>query len=106
MVSCRPSGAGLRVIQELRMTLCPRSGALLLPQGCDMSGPAQNRPAPGRIIVLAGGTSAEREVSLSSGAAVHAALCERGLKAELVDPAITDLHQFAWSPGDIAFIAL
>jgi D-alanine-D-alanine ligase len=71
-----------------------------------MSGPVHSRPAPERIIVLAGGTSAEREVSLSSGAAVLTALIERGLKAELVDPAITDLHQFGWRPGDIAFIAL
>jgi D-alanine-D-alanine ligase len=71
-----------------------------------MSGPAQERPAPERIIVLAGGTSAEREVSLSSGAAVLAALLERGLNAELVDPAITDLHQFAWRPGEVACIAL
>jgi D-alanine-D-alanine ligase len=71
-----------------------------------MSGPAQIRQDPERIIVLAGGTSAEREVSLSSGAAVHTALCERGVNAELVDPAITDLHQFAWRLGDLAFISL
>lgn len=71
-----------------------------------MSGPAQNRVTPERIIVLAGGTSAEREVSLGSGAAVLAALVERGRNAELVDPAITDLHQFDWRPGDLAFIAL
>lgn len=71
-----------------------------------MSGPTQNRRAPERIIVLAGGTSAEREVSLCSGAAVHAALIKLDLDVELVDPAITDLHQFAWQAGDVAFIAL
>lgn len=59
-----------------------------------------------RVLVLAGGTSAEREISLQSGSAVHAALTERGQDAALVDPAITDLFQFAWSPRDVAFIAL
>ncbi|MCL2488588.1 MAG: D-alanine--D-alanine ligase [Oscillospiraceae bacterium] len=38
-----------------------------------------------RIVVLAGGTSAERDVSLSSGARVRQALCERGHLAVLAD---------------------
>ena len=41
----------------------------------------------GRVAVLAGGRSAERSVSLKSGAAVHAGLRNLGLLAELVDPA-------------------
>ena len=41
----------------------------------------------GRVAVLAGGVSAERSVSLKSGAAVHQALRQLGLIAELVDPA-------------------
>lgn len=58
----------------------------------------------GRVAVLAGGTSAERSVSLKSGAAVHQALRNLGLIAELVDPAdksVETLKGFA-----VAFIAL
>lgn len=57
-----------------------------------------------RVAVLAGGASAEREVSLKSGAAVHRALQNLGVNAQLVDPAsvaLDALRQF-----DIAFIAL
>ena len=75
------------------------------PQGCDMSN-FSSPPAARRVLVLAGGTSSEREISLQSGAAVHAALTARGHEAALVDPAITDLFQCAWSPRDLAFIAL
>ncbi len=39
-----------------------------------------------KIAVLSGGTSAEREVSLNSGAAVLAGLREGGVNAHLVDP--------------------
>ncbi len=38
-----------------------------------------------KVAVLAGGNSPEREVSLRSGAGVHAALIERGYVAELID---------------------
>lgn len=41
----------------------------------------------GRVAVLAGGRSAEREISLDSGREVHAALRALGVLAELVDPA-------------------
>ena len=46
----------------------------------------------GRVAVLLGGTSAEREVSLDSGAAVLAALQSRGVDAYAVDgiPALVD----------------
>lgn len=41
----------------------------------------------GRVAVLLGGHSAEREISLLSGAAVHDALLRRGVDAHRVDPA-------------------
>ncbi len=44
-----------------------------------------------KIAVLSGGTSAEREVSLNSGAAVLAGLREGGVNAHLVDPKETDV---------------
>jgi len=50
----------------------------------------------GRVAVLMGGTSSEREVSLNSGANVLAALRARGVDAQSVDgiPALTEaLHQ-------------
>lgn len=39
----------------------------------------------GRVAVLMGGRSAEREISLQSGHAVHAALLQRGIDAHAVD---------------------
>ncbi len=48
---------------------------------------------PLRIVVLAGGTSAEREVSLESGACVAAALKQRGHQVLQCDPAILALHE-------------
>ncbi|MDX9873371.1 MAG: D-alanine--D-alanine ligase [Spongiibacteraceae bacterium] len=41
----------------------------------------------GEVAVLYGGTSAERKVSLESGAAVHAALQRQGVAAQLIDTA-------------------
>lgn len=58
----------------------------------------------GRVAVLLGGDSAERKVSLASGAGVLAALKRQGVNAEAFDPAehrIEDLENF-----DRAFIAL
>lgn len=43
-----------------------------------------------KIAVLLGGTSAEREVSLNSGAAVLAGLREGGIDAYPVDPKEVD----------------
>ncbi|HXN10950.1 MAG TPA: D-alanine--D-alanine ligase, partial [Steroidobacteraceae bacterium] len=40
----------------------------------------------GRVAVLYGGSSSEREISLLTGAAVHAALQRRGVAAQLFDP--------------------
>ena len=38
-----------------------------------------------KIIVLSGGTSAEREVSLKSGSQIHSALIQLGHQVELED---------------------
>lgn len=59
-----------------------------------------------RIAILAGGESAEREVSLASGGAVAPALAAAGHQLEIFDPAIDDLDQIAWSEFDVCFIAL
>ncbi len=51
----------------------------------------------GKVAVLLGGTSGEREVSLKSGAAVLAALKRQGVDAHAVDPAeknLSELTQF------------
>jgi D-alanine-D-alanine ligase len=58
----------------------------------------------GRVAVLFGGTSAEREISLISGQAVLSALQEAGVNAQAFDPAerqIADIKQY-----DRAFIVL
>ena len=46
-----------------------------------------NPPALGKVAVLMGGTSAEREVSLMSGGGVLQALRARGVDAHAFDPA-------------------
>ena len=58
----------------------------------------------GRVAVMFGGTSAEREISLISGQAVLSALQEAGVNAEAFDPAeqaIADIKAY-----DRAFIVL
>lgn len=59
-----------------------------------------------RIAVLLGGTSAEREVSLNSGAAVLAGLREAGIDAHAVDPRDADITQLKNLGFKKAFIAL
>jgi len=49
------------------------------------SGESGNRRQPGRVGVLMGGTSAEREVSLTTGKAVLGALLEEGVDAVGID---------------------
>ena len=61
---------------------------------------------PLRVAVLAGGNSAERSISLKSGAAVAAALTSRGHEVISVDPAETSLDNFDWCDIDVAFLAL
>ncbi|HEY2895278.1 MAG TPA: hypothetical protein VGJ16_13730, partial [Pirellulales bacterium] len=63
-------------------------------------------PGPLRIAVLAGGESAERDVSLRSGAAVAEALELAGHAVTVFDPAAIALDQVSWAEFDVAFIAL
>jgi D-alanine-D-alanine ligase len=58
----------------------------------------------GKVAVLFGGTSAEREVSLNSGSRVMAALLGQGIDAHAFDPASQPLD--ALKGYDRAFIAL
>jgi D-alanine-D-alanine ligase len=60
----------------------------------------------GKVAVLFGGKSAEREVSLKSGAAVLAALRRSGVDAHAFDPAVQDLQALSDESYDRAFIAL
>ena len=53
-----------------------------------------------------GGRSAEREISLKSGAAVLTALLKSGVDAQLFDPAEQDLHKLLEGGFKRAFIAL
>jgi D-alanine-D-alanine ligase len=60
----------------------------------------------GKVAVLFGGRSAEREVSLKSGAAVLAALQKSGADAHAFDPAVQSLQALKDEGYDRAFIAL
>ncbi len=71
--------------------------------------PHVSRLAPaslGKVAVLCGGRSAERDVSLNSGAAVLAALLKQGVDAHAFDPATNNLQAIAEQGYDRAFIAL
>ncbi|XTZ37704.1 D-alanine--D-alanine ligase [Salmonella enterica] len=59
-----------------------------------------------KVAVLLGGTSAEREVSLNSGAAVLAGLRESGIDAHGIDPRDVDITRLKEMGFDKAFIAL
>ncbi len=56
--------------------------------------------------MLSGGDSPERVISLESGAAVAAALQQRGHHVTRVDPAEVDLTDYRWAAVDVAFLAL
>jgi len=60
----------------------------------------------GRVAVMLGGTSAEREVSLDTGAAVLKALLARGVDAHPWDPADRTLVEFGTAGFDRVWIAL
>jgi D-alanine-D-alanine ligase len=60
----------------------------------------------GKVAVLLGGKSAEREVSLKSGGMVLKALRARGVNAQPFDPAERGLEDLAKEKFDRAFIAL
>ncbi|GLS82200.1 D-alanine--D-alanine ligase [Paraferrimonas haliotis] len=60
----------------------------------------------GKVAVLLGGHSAEREISLKSGAAVLNALLEEGVDAISFDPANRNISELLTLGVDRAFIAL
>lgn len=60
----------------------------------------------GRVGVLYGGRSSEREVSLMSGQGVFEALCSKGVDAHLFDMGQHDLVALAQAKFDRVFIAL
>ena len=60
----------------------------------------------GKVGVLYGGKSAEREVSLMSGSGVHEALLSRGVDAQLFDTGTRSLTELVAEGFDRVFIAL
>jgi D-alanine-D-alanine ligase len=69
--------------------------------------PAPGNPASyGRVAVVMGGSSAEREISLRSGAMVLAALQRKGIDAVAFDPAERTLNDLATGGFASAFLVL
>ena len=66
----------------------------------------QNQAIFGKVAVLMGGQSAEREISLMSGKGVLAALRSKGVDAHAFDPAERDLGELKNEGFDRCFIAL
>jgi D-alanine-D-alanine ligase len=64
------------------------------------------RPGFGKVAVLLGGRSAERDVSLKSGSMVLAALLKKGVDAHPFDPADRPLEALISERFDRVFIAL
>ena len=62
--------------------------------------------AMGKVAVLMGGDSAEREVSLMSGKGVLAALLSKGVDAHAFDPSVQDLGELRKQGFARCFIAL
>ena len=60
----------------------------------------------GKVAVLMGGPSAEREISLLSGNGVLAALREKGVDAHAFDPVVNSLFDLVRDKFDRVFIAL
>lgn len=58
------------------------------------------------VAVLCGGDSAERLISIQSGAAVAGALESRGHHVIVIDPAEANLGTYDWCGIDVAFLAL
>ena len=63
-------------------------------------------PAFGKVAVLMGGTSAERQISLMSGSGVLAALRSQGVDAQAFDPAERELVDLKRDGFERCFIAL
>ena len=68
--------------------------------------PAIDPASLGKVAVLFGGTSAERDVSIMSGTGVLKALQEAGVNAFAFDPAQRPLHELQAEGVDRCFIAL
>ena len=60
----------------------------------------------GRVAVMLGGDSSEREVSLDTGAAVLKALLSKGVDAHAWDPAERSMAEFSAAGFDRVWIAL
>lgn len=74
-----------------------------------MTAPLASRLSPrafGKVAVLMGGRSAEREISLKSGAMVLSALKNKGVDAHAFDPRDLGLEQLLAQHFDRVFIAL
>ncbi len=74
-----------------------------------MNAPHASRLTPhafGKVAVLMGGRSAEREISLKSGAMVLSALKNSGIDAQAFDPRDQGLEQLLAQKFDRVFIAL
>jgi len=63
-------------------------------------------PGYGKVAVMMGGNSAEREVSIETGQAVHAALCRQGVDAHQFDTRELSVFELSKQHYDRAFIAL
>ena len=71
-----------------------------------LSAPTIDPRSLGKVAVLFGGTSAERDVSLMSGAGVLKALQSQGVDAHAFDPAERPLQELKSRGFDRCFIAL
>lgn len=67
---------------------------------------SQNQDHFGKVAVLMGGQSAEREISLMSGKGVLAALLARGIDAHAFDPAMYDMGDLKTAGFERCFITL
>tara|TARA_R110001592_G_scaffold143376_3_gene366155 strand:- start:24451 stop:25398 length:948 start_codon:yes stop_codon:yes gene_type:complete len=72
----------------------------------DMTVASINQAIGGKLAVLFGGRSAEREVSLKSGAAVAAAFTSQGVAVETIDVADDGWMQYLQAEFSNVFIAL
>lgn len=62
--------------------------------------------SPPNVVVLYGGNSPERSISLESGTAVAEALSQAGYQVTLLDPANHSVKTFNWQPDSIAIVML
>ena len=93
------------LIALVRATVLAKTGVELEPE-VRIIGEATCMTEFGKVAVLLGGPSAEREVSLMSGNGVLGALREKGVDAHPFDPAERDLWELKREGFDRVFIAL